>query len=899
MAKDLTGTNIYAQKEALFNKVVHLVRVVRDHPDTGESILYIGSASGAYVLNGNTYLDRIMPNGLGDFSSSIPPGGGIANISEWTLDLQNIEHFVGGAGRYSDMLDSYFLENDEIFYDMIFVTGSETEADILNIFSGHIQESPNNTTTFSISAKDGTRSTLKAIPQDVTDLVEFINLPTNKREKPIPWAFGNLNVEPFNTSGNRARLAPCLCVDGLLQKYTSGRLNKTYGQPYTFYRSAGYYGKINDFTQTGEFFTIDSSERDTQIPLMRALATNDVADWVNVIDGDHSTGAVIANSDNLDLQSRGCPKLGTVSTLSVEIVATGGFNYTIQKSGETDITGSGSGDTSINLHSSWDFSSNWDFEQIKVLIDGTGAATVYEIYLALTFLEQETGDRLAFPVFQSVVGYEDLAARYPDGGVINSANVALTNPLDCLVAFCRDDRTGMRMPIAQIHTANLATERAKISNWIWDFSLTSEISPDDLGNPDNGIVQQGKIRMYRAFDGKWKFKVFDKTENPVAYFSHRWNINNVDANAPANETETTLRHYQTPMGDIHNEFIIYYGWDEALGEYTQSEIASPYYTVTGTGTLDKTAGTLTDPSATFITKNIQVGHKCFVARDKLYVVDAVVSETVIEVSPFDVLDQISDGHSDEYWIGPNFDFNCFRSTLKYKLTRRKTLRSKQIQDRDTALNLLEYYVEDLTERRSMVKFRTGVNAVDLENTDFIIVDHPDLPGKKRPAVLGTLDGAINDSVTALPMVGTGAQLAQENDILIIRAVDSPALPRKYHEVVFATGTDSENGEIDVTRAEVGTVARDWEAGDEVMRAITKFEIVGFDYLGNNTEVEITAKETPRNYTRIAHYAPEDIGRYEDSTAEEQARYAYYSHPNKESSWLDPDSVTAIYAPEPA
>ena len=888
MAKDLSGTNVLAQKEALDYTVVFLVEIVRDHPETGESIVYICSWTKQYVIDSKTHLDLLMPQGLGDLRMSIPAGGGIATVSVWNVDILNP---TDAGGRQSDMLDDYFLENDEIRWKMVFKTGSETAADILTLFAGDLQDPEISTLTFSLSAKDGTRKTLKEVPQEIADPIEFPNIPIDNTRFPIPVAIGDLNVEPFNTAGSRPRLAHCIAVDKLLHKYTSSRFNKTGGQPYVFYRSARMYSRIEDYTVSGIFFTIDSSLRFSKIKPIRPLATNDVATWQNVVDGSTATGAAIVASDNLDVQFRGVPKLGTISAIEVRIEASGSFNYTVQKQGETDITGGGTGGTSVSL-SSWNFSSNWDFEQIKVLIDGTGAATINLITLDITFLEQETGDQLAYPVFQSVQGYEDQAARYQDGGAIVGAGTLIENPIDVLLALMRDKRMGMRMETAQIETSNLAAERTKLTGWKFAFSLDLAMDINALSD----LAVQGKIRMFRTFDGKWKLSVFDKTNVPVAAFFHESNIaitNPEEEDASKHETSLTVG--RSPMAEIFNEFLVRYGWDPALGTYTEQEIASPHYLVIGTGTLNLSAGTLTDTAtpATFVTDGVQVGYKCFMDRDQLYKVDAVVSETVLQVSTVDPGGEVSDGHVDTYYIGPNFNFDCHRSSLKYKLVNRMTIESRFIQDKTTAQNLIAHVVEYYGERRMIAPFRTWLNGVNLELGDFMVIDHPDIPPKKRPTLLGTLSAGINDSVVALPMTTNQELLAQEDDILFLKPADGA----HYRECVIVTGIDDVNGEIDVTRAEVGTIARAWSAGDEVWRFITKFEAVDLNYQpngnGGHPEIEITPRETPRFYVPVGHVAPDGTPDYADASAEERIQYGWVTYPNGEVVWLDPDSAQSF------
>lgn len=170
MAKDLSGTNIFAQKEALANRPTYLVRLNRDHPDAEASPIHACTLTRQYVLNGITYEDIIAQGGIGDVVSSIAPGGGIADIAEWSISLVNPDP---DTERLSHMLDLFFLENQEIALEHVFRTGSETQADVLKIFIGQIQDPNNDTGTFSITSKDGSRATLKTIPQEVADPVEI------------------------------------------------------------------------------------------------------------------------------------------------------------------------------------------------------------------------------------------------------------------------------------------------------------------------------------------------------------------------------------------------------------------------------------------------------------------------------------------------------------------------------------------------------------------------------------------------------------------------------------------------------------------------------------------------------------------------------------------------------
>ena len=120
MAKDLTGTNVAAQKDLDYYRPAWLLEFVRDHPETGESIYLISSTSGPYAIGGNTYKDLVLETG--DVRIYMTPGGGLALVSDWALAILNPADPPSNR-RASDMLDDYFLENDEIRYSLVFRDG--------------------------------------------------------------------------------------------------------------------------------------------------------------------------------------------------------------------------------------------------------------------------------------------------------------------------------------------------------------------------------------------------------------------------------------------------------------------------------------------------------------------------------------------------------------------------------------------------------------------------------------------------------------------------------------------------------------------------------------------------------------------------------------------------------
>ena len=880
MAKDLSGTNILVQKEQSSYRPCWLVTLNRDHPERGTSALRWCSWTNRYTIGGNTYTDRLQS--LGDLRLTVNPSGGLASVSDWFLRV--INPLGPGNGRLSDMLEDYYLENDDIQLQLVFRTGIETSGDILTIFEGAVQDPTVTTEILELFCKDGTRATLKPIPQEVADFVRFPNMPLDNVNRPLPLVIGSMNTEPFNTSGSRPILAPCINTNLFTNEYSPGLLCKTYGNLYTFYRTAKMWAKVTSITQTGAFVTIDSSARYTQIRPIRPASGNDVTGWEVVLNGDQSDGVTVGNGDNLDFQMRGAPVLGTITAITLEIQATTAtFDYTLTKTGESNISDTGvTGDQSIDI-SGWD-NTAWDFEQMEVQIDVTVAGTIDDIYLAVTFDERETGDQLAFPIFQAVTGYQDVASQYQDGSAIVSANQLLEHPVHVTQLLMRDKRTGMRISTDELHLTNLAAEVAKTSAWKFAFSMTEQLDVNDFG----GLAEAGALRLFRNYDAKWKTSIFQATDAPVYAFLDATNIAVINPEPGDGENlRSSLRLFQTPMSEIYNEFQVRYGFDYALGDFTEALIASPHYLLTGTGTLDPNAQTFTDSSATFQTDSVQVGYKVVVVRDTTYTITSVDSETQLSITPTAAGDDVGN-RTDTYYLGPNTRMECVRSNLRYKTIRRKTITLPHVQDTTTAQAILDRQIERFSSRRFMATFRTWMNACHIELTDLVLLDHGDLPPNKRPVQIGTLNGAATKAAGTLDMNGTGGLFARTGDYYVLRPADG-GLER---EVVTATAVDEDTQIVTVTRAFAGSISRAWPAGTIVDRIITKWEVIEIRPLPDSWEFEITVRETPRSYSPIGHAAPDATPNYADATAEQRLLYGFAVYANGEASWLDEDSANS-------
>jgi len=405
MPKSIAGTTAATQKDLTGYKIVYLVEIDADEPDQSTTTQYYGSRK--YTLGANTYGDDMAIDGLALSWSRLRVGGGLAEVSGVQLSLRNEE-------KESNLVDTYFLENDELRVYVIFVTGSETASDKIELARAVIENYPFDPRQWNIDAIDGSDKDFREIPAKIIDLVDFPDASLDALGKVIPVAFGTLNVGPYDNAGAPANLAPCRLVDIFQRKYTSGLQNDVYGQPYQYYPQARRFAEIVNYTQTGGYFTVDDAARTIRLAPVLPDGTNDVSGWKAVADGDTSAGVDIVNTDNLDVLICGTPKLGTITSATVEIQASGGYTYTIKLAGVTKHGPTAvSGNQSITLTAATtDHADDWDFENYSVEIDGTGNATINEIYLELNYDDQQTADRQSLVVFQS---QSDRVRRGGDG----------------------------------------------------------------------------------------------------------------------------------------------------------------------------------------------------------------------------------------------------------------------------------------------------------------------------------------------------------------------------------------------------------------------------------------------------------------------------------------------------
>ncbi len=860
MAKDLTGTTALTEKDNAWYRIAWLAEIDADAPGVPVTTKRHGSRK--ITVGANTYGDNLAVGGLEMEWTRIRVGGGLASVGKARLVLVNLE-------KVSNDVDTFFFENDEMRIYLLFVTGAETASDPIEMMRLVIEDYPYSPTQMTFDAIDGSDKDFREIPAERVNLIDYVQPPMDSVGKVIPVAFGVLNTGPFDGAGGFSVLAPCRCVDRSNYTFTSCVQNDVNGKPFQYYPQAKRRGEVLNYTQTGGFFTINDQTREMWVAPILPRGTNDVTDWFDTGDGDHTVGSAIVLNSNLDVDMGGVPKLGTLTAITLEIKASGSYDYEVFYNAVSKASGSATNDKSITLTAA-DHTDDWAFELYHVEIDGTGAATINEIYLKLSYDDQQTLDRQSLTIYQAITGFEDLTAYYNSDGasnpVITSSGAPLENPAHVIEAVMRA-KVLMNLSTDVVDLTALDTAATDRTGWKFAFSLDQPVHIAWL----NEFCFESGMHVFKSFEGKWKVVAQEKSRVPAHTFLGDVNMAVLNPLDKPSKWEYDFTVARTPNRDLINEVILRYGLDRATGEYTKIKVASGRHRVKGTCTVTGSTKLLDDASATFVTDGIKDDEGVYVEGDQDYLVDNVNSETQLLIKHASA-GQVNDSSAGtNYYVGPNLDGRMKRSQLRYKtensLGREQTedvsvaggYTSDLIQDDTTATNFVDHIAEWRSQRRLLPEFATFFNAVDVELGDAAWIDHPWLPPSKRPIAIGTLSATQTAGAGTAQSTNNG--LLRVNDYVLIGSE-----VEKVTAVTYATNA------FTTTRAQANTSAAEHASGTTFYRLNrTAFEITGLQPDVELAQLRIEAQEMPPSYKPIGRVSAAGYDVYGVADADERTQ----------------------------
>jgi hypothetical protein len=799
-----------------------------------------------YTFDSKTYNGIIAADGIEIGFVRIKAEGGLAPVTSWKVKLRD-------EAAISLITDTHVIFNDELVLYFLFQTGSEVSADKIEIMRGSILRHPSKANLWSLELKDQSRKDFKKIPTKIVDPLVYpyaFNLGAV-----IPECFGNLNVEPINTI--YPSLAPCRFLDRYQFLCTSSLNKKTGGTAYQWYQQASRFAKIVTTSESGNILTVDDASRQMLMRPSRPKGTNDVTNWRACANGDETEGVAIVASDNLHIYLSGSPRLGTMTDIRVIIKADGSYTYTI-KDDTTTLTGptATTGDVSYQLTLA-NYDDNWPLARLNVEIDGTGSATIEEIYLQVDF-----EDFLAWfddepQIFQSVVGWKDNAANLADGAIIDTLDAAPRNPVYVAQALLRAKN------LHALETAKVAsmTEAATLrASWKADFFIDREVSDKQL---DKFGFEFG-LSFWNQ-DGAHQCAALDKSRSPQHFFYGGYH-EAIDGNAEDPRTwQYSLELLPPDSTNIYNEINVRYAKHPATGRPQKNRVASGQYRLTGTCNTSASTEKLTDASATFVTDAVLVGERIYVSGDVDYAVTAIDSETVLSIEPV-TAGGVSDNSSKEYWLGANVRGECLLSQQSYKMTnalggnRQSGFASDGgfvsdfIVDDDTADLLIEHAVEWFAQPRERARFALHHDAIAVQAGDVFMWDHPKLKTAHRALALTALLNSCTNVATVLDITVGEAGLYRAGDYFYLQdyATSAP-------EVCLVDSVDTINDQLTVQRAQLNTTASAHASLVSLNRLTWKWLVTGVrEPSPSSTKKLIEAERMPNSYFPLGIARTSDV-----------------------------------------
>ncbi len=870
-------------KKANAVKIVWLVEVDADAPNAASETQYYGSRK--YTIGGTTYADALSPGGLQLGWQRIRRGGGLASVASARVILRN-------EARATELTESFFLENDEVRFYVIFLDGSEVVGDRIPLGDYVIENYPYTERTWTFELIDASDKDWRAIPADFINPTDYVWAPFSQIGRVLPVPFGKFDQAPNDLLGKATFIAPCINTNAFTQEYTSGLRNNAYSDAYQYYPSARKWAKCLNTSQSGAYVTINDATRQMLLSPGRKATSNTHSGYSSVLDRNINFNTGTSPTEHLDVVFAGTGgQLGTLTALSLVIHHTGPattpntlINYILKHGTTTIETGTTDGTANIETvdladHIPTYFAAKWDFNQLTLELEegevgGQRAmGLIYEVYLDVRFDDMESKDLDSLPIYQDAEGFEDLTDNLADGAVITSSGAVLENPVHQLEAIFRGKNL-LNMPTSKIDLPSFDAAATARDGWKFAFVMDQPAEIEFL----NGFAYQAALHIFKDAEGKWNCAAQDKTTTPSHYFS-RDNILVKNPAADPNQWEFDAKISRTNIREIINEVVLRYGLDRASGEYKNLKIATSRYRVSGTCTIEAPNFNLVDNSATFQTDGVmglsytaagtRPGDRVYIEGDQEYEVNSTGGETSIQLTTTP-----NPCTNAKYWVGPNLSAPMVRSKTRYKTevslgdkfnfqTRRGGFTSDFINDDDTAQNLIDHIIDWRSQRRLKVEFATGLNAIDVELGDHCFFDHPFLPLPKRPRDITTLSAGVDGSTTTFPIA---RNIVKVGDFLLI---DS--------EVVKVGARTVASGNITVAREQCNTSAAAHSSGATVkVLNRVQWEIIGIKPDLAKAQMRIEIQESPPNYQPVGEVVANTYPTYTGSTRVQRRASGYVS-----------------------
>jgi hypothetical protein len=788
----------------------------------------------------------------------------LAEVSGFSIRLANEE-------KLSNLIDTYFLENDQVRLYFLFVTGSEVVGDRIQLRQGAIENFPFSLHEFALQVIDDSDRNFRAIPAQIVEQTTFPNAPYDRIGKPLPLPFGRFEDVFRVNSEESFFLAPAVNVHLFDRLYTTCADNvntlilDTY--IYRWYPDARQFAKWSglDPVGVGRFFELNGSSFTAKISPVLDMPTNNLSTWRYACDGKESTAVIMVNGEDLDLYMGGFPKRGSLSSGNVVIISNNtAWSYVVRLRGTIKASGAATLASMFIPITTADHADDWDFEQYTIEIDATGNTQIKEVYLDFTFDDQEAlgGALSSMQIFALCQGFQDFASHYRDGAVVFSSGNTIENCVDVVHAILRA-KVALNLPVAAVNVPSFTAAKALRSNWNLAFSLQEQVGIEWL----NTLCFESGLSLFLSDAGQWSVvaRATGRAPNHILFHGRDIVVKNKDLDP--SQWDYDFRVSRTPMRDIINEIALRYRLERASEQYIRFKGATGHYRSTGTNAvvvaLTTTTGTLTSSGATFVTSGAVAGDIAYVWGHLTYTVTSVDSETQLTISGTEVY--ADTGRT--YYVGANIDPRMVRSQVRYKtesplgvginsFAEDAGYTSQLIHSDTTAQLLINHLATFRAFTRLVVELGTFWNAANMELGDITYLDHPWLPTERRPFLVSAVSGAHTSGTTTLTVTAGTGELFQVGDFLLIGS-----------EVLTVTALIGVNS-VTVSRGQLTSAAAAYVGGESIRRCETKWEIIGIkpDPLIGQWRLEL--EELPLDYTRIGMVVADGYPSYAAATTDQ-------------------------------
>lgn len=884
--KTLTGTALAHYRDDSY-RIVWLVEIDADEP--GGATTTLRYASRAYTLDGDAYLDALLPDGIRCGWTRLRPRGGVAQVSSFSIRLANHESLV-------DLQDTYVLDNDPVRVYVIFVTGAETAADKVLVASGVIEEGDWDVESWTLRCIDDSDRDFKQIPTQKVNPAQHPYAPLSEYGKVIPWSFGDFSGNPYLDAS--LRFAATRCLDMYLQAYTPGYFSCREKSLYQWLPSAGLAADVFEVQAIDQVYADHSPATSgsalrvvTQYRVLDALflipePDNDVASYLLAADKPlgltANTYATISPGQTMHLRCQGGATAGKMEGLYLWVYdasfpTSGAHTMTLYYNG---VRVSAVSHPVYSFTSEWlaaNMADTWNLSLFTVKItctDATRPAYIRSLFLSPSYWDDVApGQRSASDMFYAGEGAYTTASRQ-NHVIPGTADTLAAGPVDQL-AMIMTNRDLYALPESRINTASFAAAHAARAGYAPVHQLMSTVTWEHW----NRFCFEMGLHLHLDWQGRWSVVARDHEAAAQHYFGpDSIALRDAQIGAPPD-----LSIDKTPSRDVINEVVLRYNFDPMSGEYQSMRARTAQYRYSGTCTVDAAAVTLTDSAATFATGDYPAyaGERIYISDHYTVEVVSVTSDTELAVSPldYDGLDDIASETT--YWGGSGISGPMLRSWMRYKtiaplggeydpVANAGGWPSDFIVDDDTADLFLDYVERWFSQRRIVVELGTHLGALAVELGDTCYLRCPALPARRDAVLLGALGASLSSVATSLTCSTTG-YLGNE----AFRLGDHLAIDG---EVVLVAAEPADGVQtLTITRAQCNTVAAAHASGSRVYLLDQRWEVTGLLYDIQRAQIRVELMEMPRASYRVGCALSADAT-YASSSYEERVARSWVAPP---------------------